>query len=201
MKCGASARSGWKVGRVRCTRHAAVPPGNLPNEGAQLTHFGRSKDHRERGLAGGLVCDELSTPCNMRATQLLHDLGQSLRLDNIPQDLLNEGPLKRYIAEFSVNGPTSNPTIFDHAIRESAAKGENGEKLFKAFADYGEVGSAIPENGDTDAILNEFANARADVDVLAAQLQNQGADSFDKSWNNLLKVISSNSAALRTAAL
>jgi transaldolase len=80
----------------------------------------------------------------MRATQLLHDLGQSLWLDNITRDLLNDGTLKRYIAEFSVTGLTSNPTIFDHAIknssnydqaiRESAAKGQNGEELFFELA-------------------------------------------------------------------
>ena len=361
----------------------------------------------------------------MRATQLLHDLGQSLWLDNITRDLLNDGTLKRYIAEFSVTGLTSNPTIFDHAIknsssydhaiRESAAKGENGEELFfelaleditraadlfrpvydrtngvdgwvslevspllahdtastlveakqlfaradrpnllikipgtkeglpaieeaifagipvnvtllfsrehylaaaeaymrgverrikaglnpkigsvasvfisrwdtavagkippqlinhlgiaialrtykayfellgsprwqrafnegalpqrllwastgtkdpkasdtlyieglaapltvntmpeatlKAFADHGKVGSTIPgSGGERERVLNEFANAGVDVDALAARLQDQGADSFAKSWNDLLKVISSKSAALRTAA-
>ena len=361
----------------------------------------------------------------MRATQLLHDLGQSLWLDNITRDLLNDGTLQRYIAEFSVTGLTSNPTIFDHAIknsssydhaiRESAAKGENGEELFfelaleditraadlfrptydrtngidgwvslevspllahdtastlvearqlfaranrpnllikipgtkeglpaieeaifagipvnvtllfsreqhlaaaeayirgverrikaglnpkvgsvasvfisrwdaavagkvptqltnhlgiaialraykayveligsprwqrafnegaipqrllwastgtkdpkasdtlyieslaapltvntmpeatlKAFADHGKVGSITPASGgDSQAVLKEFANAGVDVGALATQLQEQGADSFDKSWNDLLKVISSKGAALRTAA-
>jgi len=361
----------------------------------------------------------------MRATQLLHDLGQSLWLDNITRDLLNDGTIQRYIAEFSVTGLTSNPTIFDHAIknsssydhaiRESAAKGENGEELFfelaleditraadlfrptydrtngidgwvslevspllahdtastlvearqlfaranrpnllikipgtkeglpaieeaifagipvnvtllfsreqhlaaaeayirgverrikaglnpkvgsvasvfisrwdaavagkvptqltnhlgiaialrtykayveligsprwqrafnegaipqrllwastgtkdpkasdtlyieslaapltvntmpeatlKAFADHGKVGSITPASGgDSQAVLKEFANAGVDVGALATQLQEQGADSFDKSWNDLLKVISSKTAALRTAA-
>jgi transaldolase len=361
----------------------------------------------------------------MRATQLLHDLGQSLWLDNITRDLLNDGTIQRYIAEFSVTGLTSNPTIFDHAIknsssydhaiRESAAKGENGEELFfelaleditraadlfrptydrtngidgwvslevspllahdtastlvearqlfaranrpnllikipgtkeglpaieeaifagipvnvtllfsreqhlaaaeayirgverrikaglnpkvgsvasvfisrwdaavagkvptqltnhlgiaialrtykayveligsprwqrafnegaipqrllwastgtkdpkasdtlyieslaapltvntmpeatlKAFADHGKVGSITPASGgDSQAVLKEFANAGVDVGALATQLQEQGADSFDKSWNDLLKVISSKGAALRTAA-
>jgi transaldolase len=361
----------------------------------------------------------------MRATQLLHDLGQSLWLDNITRDLLNDGTLKRYIAEFSVTGLTSNPTIFDHAIknsssydhaiRESAAKGENGEELFfelaleditraadlfrpvydrtngvdgwvslevspllahdtastlveakqlfaradrpnllikipgtkeglpaieeaifagipvnvtllfsrehylaaaeaymrgverrikaglnpkvgsvaslfvsrwdtavagkipkqltnqlgiaiarrtykayfellgsprwlrafnegalpqrllwastgtkdpkasdtlyieslaspltvntmpeatlKAFADHGKAGAAIPGSGrDSEVVLNEFANAGVDVGALATRLQDQGADSLAKSWNDLLKVISSKSVALRTAA-
>jgi len=76
----------------------------------------------------------------MKATQLLHNLGQSLWLDNITRDLLNSGTLNRYIAELSVTGLTSNPTIFnqaiksssdyDAAIREKLAKGESGETLF-----------------------------------------------------------------------
>jgi transaldolase len=76
----------------------------------------------------------------MKATQLLHNLGQSLWLDNITRDLLNSGTLNRYITELSVTGLTSNPTIFDQAIksstdydatiREKLAKGESGETLF-----------------------------------------------------------------------
>ena len=55
------------------------------------------------------------------ANLLWSDLGQSLWLDNIMRDLLNNGALKRYIDELSVTGLTSNPTIFDHAIKNSAA--------------------------------------------------------------------------------
>jgi len=76
----------------------------------------------------------------MKATQMLHNLGQSLWLDNITRDLLDSGTLKRYIDELSVTGLTSNPTIFDHAIknstaydvaiREGLAKGKAGEALF-----------------------------------------------------------------------
>jgi transaldolase len=76
----------------------------------------------------------------MKATQLLHQLGQSLWLDNITRDLLNNGTLERYIRELSVTGLTSNPTIFDHAIKNSSAydgairdglgAGQSGENLF-----------------------------------------------------------------------
>src|SRR5260370_22298389 len=76
----------------------------------------------------------------MKATQLLHNLGQSIWLDNITRELLETGTLKRYIDEFSVTGLTSNPTIFDHAIKNSSAydaairdglaKGKSGEALF-----------------------------------------------------------------------
>ena len=80
----------------------------------------------------------------MKATQILHDLGQSLWLDNITRSLLKTGVLRRYIDELSVTGLTSNPTIFDHAIKNSAeyddaiksklAEGKSGEKLFFELA-------------------------------------------------------------------
>jgi transaldolase len=57
----------------------------------------------------------------MKATQLLHNQGQSLWLDDITRDLLNSGTLERYIHELSVTGLTSNPTIFDHALKNSTA--------------------------------------------------------------------------------
>jgi transaldolase len=80
----------------------------------------------------------------MKATAKLHDLGQSLWLDNITRDLLESGTLARYIAELSVTGLTSNPTIFDHAIKGSAdydaairskmKAGKSGEALFFELA-------------------------------------------------------------------
>ena len=80
----------------------------------------------------------------MKATQALHSLGQSLWLDNITRDLLNSGTLQRYIDELSVTGLTSNPTIFDHAIKNSTAydaaireavrRGKSGETLFFELA-------------------------------------------------------------------
>ena len=80
----------------------------------------------------------------MKATQLIHNLGQSLWLDNITRDLLNSGTLERYINELSVTGLTSNPTIFYHAIKNSTAydeairtklkEGKSGEALFFELA-------------------------------------------------------------------
>jgi transaldolase len=55
----------------------------------------------------------------MYATQQLHDLGQSLWLDNITRALLTSGTLSRYIRELTVTGLTSNPTIFDEAIKSA----------------------------------------------------------------------------------
>ena len=80
----------------------------------------------------------------MNATQRLHDLGQSLWLDNITRALLTDGTLSRYIREYSVTGLTSNPAIFnqaiksagiyDDAIRKKADDGKSGEDLFFELA-------------------------------------------------------------------
>ena len=80
----------------------------------------------------------------MNATRQLHDLGQSLWLDNITRGLLTSGTLARYVGELAVTGLTSNPTIFDHAIasggfyddaiREKTLAGLSGEALFFALA-------------------------------------------------------------------
>jgi transaldolase len=80
----------------------------------------------------------------MNATRALHELGQSLWLDNITRNLLRTGVLRRYIDELAVTGLTSNPTIFDHAIKNSKdyddaikrklAQGKSGEKLFFELA-------------------------------------------------------------------
>ena len=76
----------------------------------------------------------------MKATQILHDEGQSVWLDNITRELLDNGRLEQYIDELSITGLTSNPTIFDHAIKNSSTydsaiiqktkQGFSGEALF-----------------------------------------------------------------------
>lgn len=80
----------------------------------------------------------------MKPTRLLHEIGQSLWLDNITREMLDDGTLQRYVAELSVTGLTSNPTIFDEAIARTAAydigiaaksrAGLAGEALFNELA-------------------------------------------------------------------
>ena len=80
----------------------------------------------------------------MTATQELHEMGQSLWLDNLTRGLLTSGTLRHYIQEFSVTGLTSNSTIFDHAIknsddyddavRQKVRAGKSGEALFFELA-------------------------------------------------------------------
>src|SRR5215467_9544842 len=96
-KASRSRRSGCGTTPFKCSR----PRGRMPPESARA--------HRVFKRRGDM----------MKATQLLHNLGQSLWLDNITRDILDNGTLQRYINELSVTGLTSNPTIFDHAIKNS----------------------------------------------------------------------------------
>jgi transaldolase len=80
----------------------------------------------------------------MQATRKLHDLGQSLWLDNITRELLDQGTLRRYIDDLCITGLTSNPTIFelaigqssayDAAIRKASQGGKPGEDIFFGLA-------------------------------------------------------------------
>ncbi|HEX4780861.1 MAG TPA: transaldolase, partial [Usitatibacter sp.] len=80
----------------------------------------------------------------MKPTRQLHDLGQSLWLDNITRGILDDGTLERYIRDYDITGLTSNPTIFDLAIKDSGAydeaiatksrSGKSGEGLFTELA-------------------------------------------------------------------
>jgi transaldolase len=101
----------------------------------------------------------------MKTTQVLHNLGQSIWLDNITRGLLDSGTLKRYIDELSVTGLTSNPTIFDHAIknstsydaavREKLAQNKSGEALFFELAldDISRAAALFrPVNDQTDGV-------------------------------------------------
>src|SRR5215469_16216252 len=106
------------------------------------------RDRTSERATHRVKCDLLKSGARrrsyMKATRILHDLGQSLWLDNITRNLLRTGVLRRYIDEFSVTGLTSNPTIFDHAIKNSGdyddaiksklAEGKSGEKLFFELA-------------------------------------------------------------------
>ena len=80
----------------------------------------------------------------MKATELLHNLGQSIWLDNITRELLDRGTLEQYVEEYSLTGLTSNPAIFNYAIkgskaydltiRKRSAEGRSGEALFFELA-------------------------------------------------------------------
>jgi transaldolase len=75
------------------------------------------------------------------------------------------------------------------------------EGTVKALADHGEIGAMLPaDGGDSEEVLAQFAKAGVDADALAATLQEDGAKSFVKSWNELMGVISAKTEVIRKAS-
>src|SRR6185437_5687640 len=156
---GQAARAGWhETPLARAPDHGVRAPGPLrerPRRAQGIsTRANRTRRH-PRTLRPG--CQHFCFPfrpfffktghrhgATMNPTQQLHDLGQSIWLDNITRGMLNDGTLAKYIAEHNVTGLTSNPSIFDKAISgghdydgaiaDLLAKGQHGEDLFFSLA-------------------------------------------------------------------
>jgi transaldolase len=104
-------------------------------------------------------------------------------------------------ASTGTKDPKASDVLYVKALAAPFTINTMPEPTLKAFADHGEAGETLaPDGGDSEAVLAEFARAGIDVDALAARLQDEGAVSFVKSWNDLIACISEKSAAIRKAS-
>src|SRR6201994_4155700 len=111
----------------------------------------------------------------MKATQKLHELGQSLWVDNITRKMLGEGTLKGYIDELSVTGLTSNPSIFEKAIGGGDAYDQQVAELAGTDLEHG-PGANSEENVFFELALADLRDA---ADLFAdAQARTHGVDGF-----------------------
>jgi transaldolase len=119
------------------------------------------------------------------------------------QRVLNAGarPQRLLWASTGTKDPKASDVLYVKALAAPFTVNTMPEATLKALADHGELGSILPaDGGDCEEVLVRFAKAGIDVDALAARLQEEGAKSFVKSWNDLMAVITSKSAALKVAA-
>jgi transaldolase len=124
-------------------------------------------------------CDLIATPRYLRA----------MNAGARPQRLL--------LASTGTKDPKASDILYVKALAAPQTVNTMPEGTLRAFADHGEVGEPMPaDGGDCEAVLGRFENAGIDVDALAVRLQDEGADAFVKSWNDLLAVTASKSAAL-----
>jgi transaldolase len=128
-----------------------------------------------------------------------------LELLNTPrsQRAYNAGarPQRLLWASTGTKDPDASDTLYIKALASPFTVNTMPEATLKALADHGEIGPVMAaDGGDCEKVLAGFAKAGIDVDTLAAQLQDEGAKSFVKSWNELLTVIASKSNALKQAA-
>ena len=117
--------------------------------------------------------------------------------------VLNAGaPVQRLLmASTGTKDPKASDTLYVEALAAPFTVDTIPEATLNAFADHGKVGAATPaDGGDCEAVLTQFRQAGIDLEALAARLQTEGAASFVASWNELMGVIASKSAALAAAA-
>ena len=104
-------------------------------------------------------------------------------------------------ASTGTKDPKASDVLYVKALAAPFTVNTMPEGTLKALAEHRELGTIIPaDGGDCEQVLAECAQAGIDVNALAAQLQEEGAKSFVKSRNELMKVINSKSATLRKAA-
>ena len=114
--------------------------------------------------------------------------------------VMNAGarPQRLLLASTGTKDPNASDILYVKALAAPYTVNTMPEGTLKAFAEHGEMGTPMPaDGGDCEAVLAQFAKAGVDVDALAATLQDEGADAFSKSWNDLMAVIASKAAAVR----
>ena len=142
--------------------------------------------------------DQLGIAIAKRTYKAYRDLLDSPRW----QRAFNAGarPQRLLWASTGTKDPKASDVLYVKALAAPFTINTMPEATLKAFADHGEVGSLLPaDGGDCEEVLAEFAAAGIDVDALAAQLQDEGAKSFVKSWEELLACIASKGEALKNA--
>ena len=116
------------------------------------------------------------------------------------QRLLNSGaqPQRLLWASTGTKDPKASDVLYIESLAAPFTVNTMPEDTLKALADHGELGTVLPDNGgNCEEALAQFAAAGVDVDALAARLQDEGAASFVKSWNELMECIASKSEALK----
>jgi transaldolase len=110
-------------------------------------------------------------------------------------------PQRLLWASTGTKDPNASDDLYVKALAAPLTVNTMPEATLKALADHGELGSIMAaDGGNCEAVIEKFSRAGVHVDVLADQLQKDGAKSFVKSWNDLMTVISSKSSALKQAA-
>jgi transaldolase len=110
-------------------------------------------------------------------------------------------PQRLLWASTGTKDPKASDVLYVKSLAAPFTVNTVPEATLKALANHGELGSIMAaDGGDCEQVLEQFAQAGINVENLAAKLQDEGAKSFVKSWNELLGVIASKSTELRQAA-
>jgi transaldolase len=144
--------------------------------------------------------NRLGTAVGMRTYQAYRSLLDSARW----QRILNAGASTQRLlwASTGTKDPKASDILYVKALAAPFTVNTMPEVTLNALAGHTELGSILPaDGGDCEEVLAQFASAGIDIMALAAQLQDEGARGFVKSWNELMEVIESRSATIRKTAM
>jgi transaldolase len=176
-----------------------IAAGLRPDVGSVASLFISRWDVAVAGKVPSALTNRLGIAVATRAYQAYRKLQNSPRW----QRACNSGarPQRLLWASTGTKDPTASDLLYVTALAAPFTVNTMPEATLKALADHGHVGTTMAaDGGDCETELARFAKAGVDVDVLAAQLQTEGANAFAKSWNELMDVIASKTEALRMAA-
>jgi transaldolase len=176
-----------------------IAAGLNPHVGSVASLFISRWDVAVQGKAPDALRDRLGVAIGQRTYKAYADMLRSPRW----QRAFNSGarPQRLLMASTGTKDPKASDVLYVRALAAPLTVNTMPEGTLKAFGDHGELGAPIPaDGGDCEAVLASFGKAGIDVDALAAQLQDEGAASFVKSWNELMTVIASKCKALETAS-
>jgi transaldolase len=150
----------------------------------------------------GKVPDPLNNQLGIAIGKCAYKAYRSLMASSRWQRVFNAGarPQRLLFASTGTKDPKASDVLYVEALAAPLTINTMPEGTLNAFADHGEVNGILPaDGGDCEAAFAQFTKAGVEIDTLAIRLQDEGATSFVKSWNELMAVIASKSAALQKA--
>ncbi len=175
-----------------------IAAGLTPNVTSVASLFISRWDASVAGKVPADLTNKLGIAIAQRAYKAYCDLLNSPRWKRV----FNEGarPQRLLLASTGTKDPKASDILYVKALAAPFTINTIPENTLKAFADHGEFAQPMsPDGGDCEAVLAKFTKAGNDINALAAKLQDEGAEAFVKSWNELMEVIESKTASLAGA--
>ena len=176
-----------------------IAAGKAPDVGSVASLFVSRWDAAVAGKVPAALVNRLGIAVAQRAYKTYCELLESPRY----RRAMNAGarPQRLLLASTGTKDPNASDVLYVEALAAPLTVNTMPESTLLAFADHGELRTAMPaDGGDSDAVLAQFGRAWVDAAALAARLQDEGASSFAKSWQELMSVIASKGNALGKAA-
>jgi transaldolase len=175
-----------------------IAAGLNPEVGSVASLFISRWDTAVMGKVPETLRARLGNAIGQRTYKAYRDLLDSPRMQRVMN--LGGRPQRLLWASTGTKDPQASDLLYIHALAAPLTVNTMPEDTLKALADHGQLGAILSaDGGDCEAVLAQFAQAGIDLNALAARLQDEGAASFVKSWNELLECIASKSEAIKRA--